>query len=109
MPIHTPAGRMHEFGDPVNETSMKNHLCRMSSPLANTPSPVRRPLAEPPKRAEAADVIAAVAWGRHVEGEGRDIAWSDYDAASQAPAGTLCSFLDCREPLKRYARYHVGL
>lgn len=52
MLLRTPAGRMHEFGDPVKETSMKNHLCRMSGLLANRPAPSNSHTTDPPNRAD---------------------------------------------------------
>lgn len=72
-----------------------------------------RPSSTPPERAEADAVIAAIeaykqaaeAWGHHFEGEGHDLARADYDAASQVLADAFCSFLDRREPLKRFVRY----
>ncbi|WP_165071846.1 hypothetical protein [Paludisphaera rhizosphaerae] len=83
----------------------------MSTPPASAPGP--RLLSTPTKRTESADVIAAIevykqaaeSWGLHLEGEGHDLARADYDAASQTLADALCSFLDWREPVKRFVRY----
>lgn len=78
--------------------------------MTTSPGPTR-PAA--PKRTEASDVIAAIeayqqaaeAWGHHLEGEGHDLARADYNAASRVLAEALCSFLDWREPVKRFVRY----